>query len=184
MYCSKCGKEIDYESPVCLECTAIMAMQSREGKKQNDLNLPTVNPVSAPTEPMNEVEAPKKSRGKRTAGLVKAILANVLPFTGYYILIFSIAFSSLGGDSFGFSVLALLATCVVGFIFAIQSIKTFKRARKLGDPAPIPALILGINALVMVSIFVLYGLLIAFIFSLTGLIELDYNIFDYSYFYS
>ena len=189
MYCSKCGKQIDYDAPICLECTAMIAMQSREEKKQDDITLPTVNPAPIrPTEqetPKTE-EAPKPSRGKRTAGLVKAILANVSPYAGYFIFIFALSFTfstaieSVGVLGIGF--VLFIASCVVGVIFGIQSIKRFTRARKLGDPAPIPTLILGIYALVMILLLVIYGYVFAFLFAMLGEIELDYNIFDYNEF--
>lgn len=50
MYCTKCGKQIDYDTPICLECTAVLAIkakQAREAAKAAEANsAPIVNPVS------------------------------------------------------------------------------------------------------------------------------------------
>lgn len=190
MYCSKCGKEIDYESPVCLECTAMIAMQAREAKKQSDSVTVTANPQPAvtPTAPIENAveEIPAVKKNTRKAGLGKAIIGNALSTASAFVLYFALIVVVLGlGESGGTLTLVFLAMNIVAFIFALQSIKTFRRARKNGDPAPIATLILGINGLYTAVTIVVIGLLYLIIFSLIGEgLDLDYNIFDYSYFNS
>lgn len=51
MYCSKCGKHIDYESNLCLECTAMLAIKAKQAREEAKADgaspdAPVVNPVS------------------------------------------------------------------------------------------------------------------------------------------
>ena len=59
MYCTKCGKQIDYDTPICLECTAVLAIkakQAREAAKAAEASsAPIVNPVSI-ANPVNEAQ--------------------------------------------------------------------------------------------------------------------------------
>lgn len=195
MYCSKCGKEIDYDAMMCLDCVAIMAMQAREAKKAaGESPRPNVNyvPASIPVrEQKNDADTNATvtpSENTRKKGLGKAILSNVFPCVSVLVLYAALMSIILGlNGAVGTLSLIFLALNVIAFIFAIQSIRTFRRVVKEGKPAPIATLILGICSLPSVVSAVIIGAIYFILFvliALVGNIELDYNIFDYSYFYS
>ena len=176
MYCTRCGKQIDYDAPLCLECTAEMANKAREEKKYNESEMPRADHASeqtyensaqqtytAPqqtyTAPQQTYVAPKPDTRKE--GLGKAICSLVLSFL----------ISTFGGMAIGFMIseltgagvffaLATVAMGVVSIINGAMSIKTFKNVKNEGNPAPIPTLIIGIVGLAMSAL----SLLICFVY--------------------
>lgn len=61
MFCSKCGKEINYDSPICYECIASMANESpnENVNEVKETEAPTLEQQSAPQE-SNEAFAPQQ----------------------------------------------------------------------------------------------------------------------------
>lgn len=223
MYCSKCGREIDYDSPMCLECTAMLAMQakaSREAARVQIDSAPEVTPtpvaptvsaapeiqtaeqastvneiatpvecgeiscsesavVVAPTPETNETVAPKKNT--RNEGLKKAIIGCSMGWANIYVLLIGVFSLMYGGISIGILPGVFIAFTVMALIFSIQSIKTFRRVRKEGNPAPIATLIVGLHGLWFVVFTIIYALFWIVWFIIMGSLGVDYNIFDYSY---
>ena len=141
MFCSKCGKQIDYDAVVCNECSGNQSFFVEEVQK------PTVE------------EKPKTSR---SLGIGNAISGAVL---GYIALIFSaigMCYSIVGVIAFiigmtegpedplriGVAFLAIgVVFGLVGLIMSIVSLKkgiaSIKLAKK-SSPKPIATLVLGI----------------------------------------
>lgn len=176
MYCTRCGKQIDYDAPLCLECTAEMANKAREEKKYNESEMPRADYASEQTyensaqqtytAPQQTYAAPEQTYvapnpDTRKEGLGKAICS----------LVFSFIIPTFGGMAIGFMIselvgagvffaLATIAMGVVSIINGAMSIKTFKNVKNEGNPAPIPTLIIGIVGLAMSAL----SLLICFIY--------------------
>lgn len=60
-YCNRCGKEIDYESPICIECVAMLKVEAEESKTSApepgvELNNNHEGEPSADSESFYEVE--------------------------------------------------------------------------------------------------------------------------------
>lgn len=50
MYCTKCGKQIDYDAPICLECTAALAIQAKQEReaqkaREAEISAPVIDPA-------------------------------------------------------------------------------------------------------------------------------------------
>ena len=171
MYCTKCGKQIDYDAPLCLECTAEMAKQARDEKKlsENATPAPQQSYESAPqqtytapqqtyTAPQQTYTAPQQTYvaqrpDTRKEGIGKAIcslvLACCISFVGGLAIGFMI--SELVGAAVFFT-LATIAMGVVSIVNGAMSIKTFVNVKNAGNPLPIPTLILGIVGLAVTVI--------------------------------
>ena len=230
MYCSKCGREIDYDSPMCLECTAMLAMQAKASREAARVQInsapevtptpvaPTVSvapeiqtaeqasPIAETASPVNEpaftvecgdvgqsesalavdaapevkeTSVPKKNT--RNEGLKKAIIGCSMGWANILVVLMGVFSLMYGGISIGILPGVFIAFTVMALIFSIQSIKTFRRVRKEGNPAPIATLIVGLHGLWFVVFTVIYALLWIVWFIIMGSLGIDYNIFDYSY---
>ena len=137
MYCSKCGKEIDYDALVCREC--------------------------AQEEQAASVETPAGGGNPRMRGFGKALTGVILSFVA--VLVSAVAYFAsfteamlkiirdyFGGDpmisGIGIAVLFVLVAVpsVLAIVLGVRSIKTFKAA-SAGQPKPIVTLIMGIYAI-------------------------------------
>ena len=133
MFCSKCGKKIDYDAVVCNECSGNQSFFVEDVK----------NPV---------VE--EKTKTTRNLGLKNAISGAVL---GYLALVFSICWVYcliIGlilcyfAPPVGIGVIISAVSCyVVGLILSINSLKKGIRSIILArnsSPKPVATLVLGI----------------------------------------
>lgn len=204
MYCTKCGKEIDYDSMLCLECTAALAIQAkqeREAVRPDDVSAPFINPVAASKPDYSSVdsipvptytadfkakeEAPKTEAPQitmvvntRKEGLGRAIISASLSLVNCFVFGLTIGLGAFGLSSG--TVLAgsfLIALSIFSLILGIKSIKTFKNVRRAGYPAPIATLILGIVGVATTG----YILLMALV--ALGDISIVSDILGYDYYF-
>lgn len=168
MYCTKCGKQIDYDSPICKECVDEMAVAAAPAEtvepeaeqsvieqsvtEQTELQpgeSAEVAPVSFVVEPTPSPVAQPTAGGSnlRMRGFGKALTSTILGFIGYFFSVFSMAMlvtedpdvAIAGGVFFVMS----LPLAIIPLVFGLKSIGLFKSTPS-GTPKPIAALILGI----------------------------------------
>lgn len=148
MYCRKCGKQIDYDAPICKECEAA----------ETFFGNPTASDVSSPI-------------GNRKEGFGKALASTILGAVAYLISVINIdiALEAIEGVNqygeyyYGPGIalcffLSFLCTgaVVVSIIFGIKSIKCFASAKKAGRLLPVATLVLGCVGLACSALTLLY----------------------------
>ncbi len=166
MYCTKCGKQIDYDSPICKECVDEMAVAAAPAEtvepeveqsvtEQTELQpgeSAEVAPVSFVVEPTPSPVAQPTAGGSnlRMRGFGKALTSTILGFIGYFFSVFSMAMLATeeydvviaGGVFFVMS----LPLAIIPFVFGLKSIGMFKSSPSW-VPKPIATLVLGIIGL-------------------------------------
>ena len=142
MYCSKCGKEIDYDALVCRECAqAVPADATSRGRN---------NP--------------------RMRGFGKALTAAIVGVIGYLLAFYSFACVCVAGESSDeyLAIVALvlavlsIGMAIISFVFGLKSIRLFG-AVSAGTPRPIGTLILGIVGIFCAAISLLLLFVVGFI---------------------
>lgn len=144
MYCTRCGKQIDYDATVCNECAA------REAAENAAKNSTVTNIFeeqggfgvahSAPIAPTGE--------NTRMRGFGAALTGVILSFVG-------LIFCMLGGvdeEAFGLIIIGigmLIASMILGAI----SLGRFFSTKREGKPVPIATLVMGIASLAEGGIF-------------------------------
>ena len=177
MYCSKCGKWINYEADTCNECKAAAAGQAAptyvpQQQAPNYQQAPVYQqaPNGFYQQPlMNNYAEPDPTN--RTYGIGKAIVSLIF---GIFATIFAMVswmftpgiFSYRGEEELvlAFALIAL-PFAVIGIIFGALSIACFKR-RKATCAKNIPTLILGIVGLSEAAYGALFIVLSFFMFLL------------------
>ena len=134
MYCSKCGKQIDYNATVCNEC---------KSAEMGGYYYYGAAPAAAPVPPAAPVAS------TRMVGFGKALAGVIVGFFGYIfsiVAMVSYTFPMTFGSFAGATVFALMALVmgVLALVFGVQSIKTFKSLKNGPGGSPIATLILGI----------------------------------------
>lgn len=166
MYCTKCGKYIDYDALVCNECKqaeqeANAQVQQDFGFEQpvNDFSQPYLHEesfednnastfnqqagVETPVAPIT-TQPTNQQAGSVMTGFGKALTGAIFAFIATIFL--SIA-SSVDADALIICCVFCIATCIPAIILGAQSMKCFFRENAKGNKKPIPALVLGIYAL-------------------------------------
>ncbi len=143
MYCSKCGKEIDYDALVCCEC-----MQAEQQAALAE--APAEEPI------LTCGNTRKRGFGVALAAVILSFVSAMCAAAVYLGTVFDAYLKILrdyfGGDvmmtSVGMAVFSVLVVVpgVLAVIFGIRSIKTFKSTPH-GHPKPIATLIMGIYAI-------------------------------------
>lgn len=147
MYCSKCGKQIDYHAMVCNECKAAEA-----GYTGGYYTAPTDTPVT-PVAPVQST---------RMVGFGKALAGAILGFIGMYFAVFAITFAVLSPVAGVVLNIIALALGILSLVFGVQSIKTFKVLKNGPGGSPIATLVLGIVSTVFAGFTLLFALLAVF----------------------
>lgn len=166
MYCTKCGKQIDYDSPICKECVDEMAVAAAPAEtvepeveqsvtEQTELQ-PGESAEVAPADfiveptPRPIVQPMVGGVNLRMRGFGKALTSTILGFIGYFFSVFSMAMLATeeydvviaGGVFFVMS----LPLAIIPFVFGLKSIGMFKSSPSW-VPKPIATLVLGIIGL-------------------------------------
>ena len=175
MYCTKCGKQIDYDSPICKECVDEMAAAAAPTEaveptielpviEQSEVEQPEqtelqpgesveVAPITYTVEPAAQPAAqPAANATLRMRGFGKALTSTILGFVGYIFAAFTMGMlgaaledSDMAIAGVVFFVMSLPLT-IIPFVFALKSIGLFKSTPSW-MPKPIATLILGIVGL-------------------------------------
>ncbi len=155
MYCTRCGKQIDYDAVICRECQKELIKQ--EGVLENQSARETVL-----TKPQNK---PVKLSGKVTddigfgaVTLLMSVVAIILAIFAIYFFDKSIVRPSkplFSSDDLNqaYRTLAIIFTlfsiCVglLSLLPGVKSIKLFASARNRGCVRPVPGFVLGITGI-------------------------------------
>lgn len=179
MYCTNCGKKIDYDAPLCDECRGRIARESAEAESVSF--EATVAVESVESEAMTEEsEAAEESAAtseatdytvesvaretvdpnycdSRMKGFGMGLTSAILGFISYiwFFVSFFMIIGNLEYDPGAAIVSSLLLTfmgapaVVLSIVFGIKSISLFKKST---GKRPIPALALGIGGVVLSGI--------------------------------
>lgn len=178
MYCTKCGKQIGYDSPICKECVDEMAAATApaaaveptieqpviQQPEQTELQpgesaevIPSADDAIAPV--AMQATSPVSGDNPRMRGFGKALTSTILGFIGYFFAVMTMAMTAEDTDmaiaGVVFFILSL-PLAIIPFVFGLKSIALF-RSTPADTPKPIAALILGIIGLFFagLSLFVL-----------------------------
>ncbi len=156
MYCTRCGKQIDYDAIVCNEC---LEKEKLEKDSQIETEAPKAEqeyrevPRYQYNVPEEEAEALSDTSNPRMFGFGKALTSTILGFVGWIVsyialIVCAVAISEDDAIAAGL-VLNLLASglSVPSLILGIKSVIGFKSRASRGAVKPIPSLILGIVGL-------------------------------------
>lgn len=155
MYCRKCGKQIDYDAPVCKECAEAEFFQNYG---QPAPGADTTRPTPAPV-----------GNGSVRAGFGGALTSTILGSVAFIlgIVVMSMIAATVEYGYYDASLITagyVLTVMVMGMaipalILGIKGIKTFTYAKNHGHVKPIPSLVLGIAGLSAGAFSILYAFL-------------------------
>ena len=185
MFCTKCGKQIDYNSTVCNECVRAENSFFDASQQYNTYPQP---PIVEPT------PAPKK--GSRMVGfggaLASAILGEIAAAFAIIALLFGFGgfvdaltaailadgaeafgeiaflFSDVSDDLLGFCAFFVIGAIVMGIIAIVKGAKSIKVFRE-SSPKPIATLILGLVGIVGAVLTFVYLLYVVFVIMLIAI---------------
>lgn len=178
MYCRKCGKQIDYDAPLCKECE--QAEQDFGGQMEDaqTADTPTRDeqyPMAAPAVQEDSAPAQEQPKGSRKEGLGASIASAVLGVSSFVMNVIALLFADLQMiispslhqghpypviDPFAiFFLIAGVATMIPAIILGVKSMLCFFKAKREGRLKPIATLICGISGIVMSGISILYAFL-------------------------
>lgn len=176
MYCTKCGKQIDYDSPICKECVDEMAASAAPAETvepevdQNVIEQSEIEqPVQTELQPGESVEvAPATYTAQptpppavypsagganlRMRGFGKALTSTILGFVGYIFAAFTMGMLGAALEDSDMAIAGVvffvmsLPLTIIPFVFGLKSIGLFKSTPSW-MPKPIATLILGIVGL-------------------------------------
>ena len=201
MYCSRCGKEIDYDARFCVECAKELAYESAlaasraaeikaakaaEAEAEKAEAIPEepianqapayVVPVARPAGSANS--APVSSDPNEAKfGLGKAIGSLVMSNVAVFLTYFSI-FAAIASPGFAmFLLFASLPLAIISLVQGIKSIKAFTSRSRAGYKKPVATLVLGIIGLATAALALL--LFIIYFFMIVAIIELNSGYYYY-----
>ncbi len=165
MYCKKCGKFIDYDADMCVECQQATAQSAPE---QN-----TEVVYAQPVQPI--VESKPVEEGSMTTGLGKSIASAILGFIGYIFAFVAIMMlseaveysydtSGIIGGAVALFIIAL-GLSIPGLILGIGGMRTFFNEKNAGRKKPIPTLIVGIAGMSLSALALFFNLLLLMLFA-------------------
>lgn len=170
MYCRRCGKKMEYDGDICNECNSFDSFF--EAPKQE---TPQVT-YTQNTYSQSSYSQPSKpaQRGSVMEGFKKALAATIMSTFAYvFVLIASEIITASGSYDEMLGTIPLfiitLGLSIPSLIMGISSIKLFKEQKELGRVKPIPALILGINAVVNSAFGLLFSVIFLLMFMAGGL---------------
>ena len=174
MYCTNCGKQINYNSPVCVECARAAEAKANGGWQngaqngayqqnggntyENYYSFEPISPdifgagqnTSYGTGRSGQQQPAGNGGNYYKQGLGRSIVAAVLAQLAV-LFITTFLEEELGVLMAGMIFVAL-PCAIVGLCLGIASIKCFREARRTATGLPIPTLIIGIHAVVNASL--------------------------------
>ena len=148
-YCTRCGRQISYESPICAECVGAAKNSSQQNAATPIKASPYVQ--SFPQLSYQNAQPIINLRDDRSymskmIGFGRALTGVILAFFSFLIML-SIMVGHNDEEVIMWIFLALPAQ-IISLIFGIQSIKVYSNYQLA---KPLPALVLGICATVLSS---------------------------------
>lgn len=146
MYCRKCGKEINYDAEMCVECQENEELFRVEGETQAqesvlDFTVPTT-----------------QDKGSRMTGFGLALAGAIV--SEFAILFSYLMFVVMSVGSMGGVLLMPFsaATSIFSLVAGLKSLKTSKNCVNEGKVKPIPTFIMGIISVVSagLSFFIMF----------------------------
>ena len=181
MYCSKCGKEIDYEAEYCKECQKVNEYYEKMADKieltDEECREALEKEEKAKTAVMG---SRKKGFGVALTSTISSAVSYILGLVAFYYSMFTVTVAAESGHSLRWAysqvrssgtalfVLAFAVT-IAGMVMGICSIHCFKKQRSEGKVAPVATLVLGIVGLALGGLSLLlncyYAFLVAMVIS-------------------
>ena len=163
MYCSRCGKQIDYDDVVCKECRAkeeAEKLASQTQTVEQHINAPEISVQAGQNQQAQETNWSQPlddGKGRAIASVVMGVSSIFWSFIG--LCTTSIVY--VRGIIFFY--IPSLVLAILAVTNGAQSIRTFNQIRKQGGSKPVGTLIMGIVALVTgaLALFILTILLTA-----------------------
>ena len=163
MYCSKCGKEIDYDALVCRECE----------QAEQKVSLVDIQP---PEEPLLIHGNPRKRGfGKALAGVIVGFVATMVSVIIYMAGLVSLTAAiemgqDIGGMAAGFlfSEALVIIPSIIAIVFGARSVKVFKTTPP-SLPKPIATLVVGIHSIFFGGFAMLYTGIFVFMLTVMAL---------------
>ena len=172
MYCTRCGKQIDYDAMVCNECAAKAngAQPVQQPQPTPTYQQPVYQPQAQPKPQPSYFDQFKglRSKGNVMDGFGGALASTIMGFLSLISLCIGLV-SFIEEPAIGGGLLLMIVSLVLGIIALVKGIggiKGFVLAGKLKKVRPIPALILGIAGIVLSGLSLLYMLI--FLIALFG----------------
>ena len=148
-YCTKCGRQISYDSPICVECVG-----AAKNASQQTSASPTQVPLYVQAFPQLSYQNSQpvinlrddRSYTSKMIGFGRALTGLILAFLSFLIML-----SIMGGhndEEVLVWIFFALPMQIISLIFGIKSIKVYSNYPLA---KPLPALILGICATVLSS---------------------------------
>lgn len=173
MYCTRCGKQINYDSPICAECVEQLRAEKAaeeaaeavtEEVRESETAGENVAPETAAEQPREQLPrysaAPVAPSGSPVMrGFGNGLASAILGFVAYIFGFLAIAILEEWGN--GALLLLALPATVVSIVLGICAIKTF--ASSTARPRPIPALVLGISGVSLGGISAFINMLTVFV---------------------
>ena len=160
MYCSKCGKEIDYDAPVCREC------EQAEAQAQSVEVAPA---AEQGTLPASGGKPRMRGFGKALAGCIVGFIATIISVVVYMAGMVIVLSALEDGANIVrmaailvlFEVLSIVPA-IIAVVMGVRSVKFFK-ATPSELPKPIATLVVGIHAIFFGGFAILYSGIFVFI---------------------
>jgi hypothetical protein len=149
MYCSKCGKEIDYDALVCREC------------EQAEQTVSVETPAGG--------KPRMRGFGQALAGCIIGFAATLISVIVYVAGLVSVLSAFEGGADIGrmavlilFFELLAIVPAIIAIVKGVRAVKIFK-ATPSELPKPIATLVVGIHAIFFGGFAILYSGIFVFI---------------------
>ena len=192
MYCTKCGKQIDYDSPICKECVDEMAVAAAPAEtlepeaEQSVIEQTELQPgESAEVAPANLVveSAPSpvaqptagggnprmRGFGKALAGCIVGFVATIISVVVYMVGMVTVLSAYEGGADIArmaailvFFEILSIVPAIIAVVMGVRSVKFFK-ATPRELPKPIATLVVGIHAIFFGGFAILYSGIFMFV---------------------
>lgn len=144
MYCRKCGKKIDYDAEMCVECQEneelFVSVEETPVQPAQQPTYTYAQPAAAP--------APQDNGSRKyglALGIAGAIVSEFAVVFAYLMIVLGLA---SGGMATAIFLPFALGTSIFSLVAGIKSINRYKACSNAGKVRPIPTLILGIISLV------------------------------------
>ena len=156
MYCRKCGKQINYDAPMCMECEEMEKLFN------------TSKPVATPAD-MTVAKTPEQRSKERMMFFGKALASTIVGTIAFILGILAFSYISVAYESYisNYRWSDLISSCVTyaffglggaipGLILGVSSVKCFCTAKKDGREKPVATLVCGLVGLVSSALTLIY----------------------------